>query len=39
MSHIGIVLLYLCRRKSKKSKSKNNMKGMVELCYDMPQWY
>lgn len=36
MSRNGIVLLYLCNRKSRKSKS--SMKGMVELCYDMPQW-
>ena len=36
MSRNGIVLLYLCKRKSR--KSKNSMKGMVELCYDMPQW-
>ncbi len=36
MSRNGIVLLYLCNRKSR--KSKNSMKGMVELCYDMPQW-
>lgn len=36
MSRIGIVLLYLCSRKSR--KSKNRMKGMVELCYEMPQW-
>ena len=36
MSRNGIVLLYLCSRKSRKSKS--SMKGMVELCYDVPQW-
>ena len=36
MSRNGIVTLYLCSRKSRKSKS--SMKGMVELCYDMPQW-
>lgn len=36
MPRIGIVLLYLCSRKSRKRKS--SMKGMVELCYDMPQW-
>lgn len=36
MTRNGITLLYLCRRKSR--KAKNSMKGMIELCYDLPLW-